>query len=64
MKVIAEASGAFSIRGSSSLKCEPFIDERDGLRERTSANAESAFDDAYLAADVTREIEDRRLALD
>jgi hypothetical protein len=45
------------------LDFEPFTDDCDGLRERTGTETESAFDDARLAADVSREVEDRRLAL-
>jgi hypothetical protein len=48
---------------SSRLEVEPFTDDCDGLRERRGTDAESAFDDARLAADVLREVEDRGLAL-
>jgi len=50
-------------QASSGLGFESFTDDCDGLRERTGTNAESALDDARLAADVLREVEDRRLAL-
>jgi hypothetical protein len=48
---------------SSRLGFESFIDDCDGFRERTGTDAESAFDNARLAADVLREVEDCRLAL-
>jgi len=48
---------------SSSWEIEAFTDDCDGLRERTGSDAESAFDDARLAVDVLREVEDRHLAL-
>ena len=48
---------------SNKLAVEPVTDDCDGLRERTGTDAESAFDNACLAADVLREVEDRRLAL-
>jgi hypothetical protein len=48
---------------SSRLEAEPFTDDCDGLRECTGTDAESAFYDARRAADVLREVEDRRLAL-
>jgi hypothetical protein len=54
---------ALSPEASSRLEFELFTDDCDGLRERTGPDAESAFDDARLAADVLREVEDRRLAL-
>jgi hypothetical protein len=44
------------------LDFESFTDHCDGLRERRGTEAKSAFDDARLAADVVREVEDRRLA--
>jgi hypothetical protein len=44
------------------LDFESFTDNCGGLRERTGTEAESAFDDARLAADVLREVEDRHLA--
>jgi hypothetical protein len=34
----------------------------DGLRERTGTEAESAFDDARLDANVSGKVEDHRLA--
>ena len=46
-----------------SLEFEAFTDESDCLRERTGTDPESPFDDVRLAADVLREIEDRRLTL-
>ena len=48
---------------SSRLEFESFTDDCDGLRERRGTDPESAFNDASLAADVLREVEDRRLAL-
>ncbi len=44
------------------LEFESFTDNCDGLSERTGTEAESAFDDTRLAADVLREVEGRRLA--
>jgi len=37
------------------LDFESFADHCDGLRERTGTEAESAFDDARLAADILGE---------
>jgi hypothetical protein len=51
------------LQTSSRLEVEPFTDDCDGLRERSGTDAESAFDDARLAADVLREVEDCGLAL-
>ena len=48
---------------SSLLGFKCLTDEIDGLGERAGPDTESAFDDARLAADVLRHIEDRRLAL-
>ena len=42
---------------------KPFIEHRDGFRKRTDTDAEGAFDNAGLAADVLGEVEDGRLAL-
>jgi hypothetical protein len=44
------------------LDFESFTDHHHNLRQRTGTDAESAFDDARLAADVLREVEDRRVA--
>lgn len=45
---------------SSRLETKPFTKEGDGLRERAGTEAESALDDARFAADILREVEDRR----
>ncbi len=42
---------------------ESFSDACDGLRKHAGTDAESAFDNWSLAEDVSREVEDRRLAL-
>jgi hypothetical protein len=47
---------------SSVLEVEPSSDEGDGFCEHRVTDAESAFDDARLTADVAYEIEDRRVA--
>jgi len=52
-----------SFQASSRFEFELFSDDCDGLRERTGADSESAFDDTRLAANVLRKVEDRRLAL-
>ena len=48
---------------SSRLNVQLFTKDRDSFRERTDTDAESAFDNARLAADVLGEVEDGRLAL-
>ncbi len=48
---------------SSRLDVQPFTEDCDGLRERTDTDAEGAFDNARLAADVVGEVEERRLTL-
>lgn len=50
-------------RASGRLGFESLADDCDGLRERTGTDTECALDDARLAANVLREVEDRRLAL-
>jgi hypothetical protein len=55
--------GCGSIRASGRLEFKLFTDGCDGLGERTGAYAEGASYDARLAADVLREVEDRRLTL-
>jgi hypothetical protein len=50
-------------RSLSRLEAKLFPEERDRLRKRRGAETERSFDDARLASDVAREVEDRRLAL-
>jgi hypothetical protein len=50
-------------RSLSRLEAKLFPEERDRLRKRRGSKTERSFDDARLAADIAREIEDRRLAL-
>ena len=52
-----------SIWTSGVLEFELFLENCDSLGERTGTDSEGAFDDARLASDVLREVEDRRLAL-
>ncbi len=40
-----------------------FTKDFNGLRERTDTDAEGAFDNARLPADVVGEVEERRLTL-
>ena len=47
---------------SSKLEIEPLSDDCDGFRERTGINAESALNNARLAANVLRETDDCGLA--
>jgi hypothetical protein len=47
---------------SSRLEFELLTDECDGLRERTGTDARRAFNNARLAADILRKVEDRGLA--
>jgi len=47
--------------GSRSGGREPLTDQLDGFGQRTWAEAEGALDQARLANDVAREVEDRRL---
>jgi hypothetical protein len=53
----------FASETSSLLEVERFLDAHYGLSERGGAETERSFDDARLASDVAREVEDRRLAL-
>ena len=48
---------------SRSRGLEPFTDQLDGFGQRGWAEAEGAFDQARLAKDVARQVEDRRLTL-
>ncbi len=50
-------------RASSRLWFESFTEDCDGLREGAGTEAKSPLDNARLTADVSREIEDLRLAL-
>jgi hypothetical protein len=52
-----EASEAFLAQTSSGLE-----NKRYSLAERRGADTERTFDDARLAADVARDVENRRLA--
>jgi hypothetical protein len=52
-----------SFQASSRLEFELFRDDCGCLGECTGTDTESSFDDARLAANVLRKVEDRRLAL-
>ena len=58
--VESDCGGAL-LQASSRVEAEPLVDEGDGLCERTRTEAESAFHDTRLAADVLGKVEDRRL---
>ena len=52
-----------SFQASSRLEFELFRDDCGRLGGSTGTNSESSFDDARLAANVLRKVEDRRLVL-
>jgi hypothetical protein len=51
---------SFVAQTSSGLEITRFLNERYGFCERRGAETERSFNDACLATDVAREIEDRR----